>query len=377
MKQTEVLQDISGQGEHTIAYWEPTWVHNAVLNREVIFEGLKTGKVKSITLSPKAFNKPAFVFGSGATLNSVDWDLVRDVRDTIAIFATSSNMNVLLAHDITPDYVVIVDSSPSVGWWHLKPHAKFTKDITLLAPPTVDPEVFKIWRGPIYIFRPVQNGNIFTEKILPTLYSHRININETTRHYDPVLEVGLLNAGSVVNSAVLCAAFLSYDPVCLVGVDLGFPRPKGRSDMYDYRRGKWIKREDHPILAPREILQRSTNGIKTTIEMLHYKLNLFVVWKMTPCHLVNIQPDPENNESILTIDEIPIVNLPYALGHWQDIVNDYPMDVGSPAFQEHILNIVGRMGLRPPGSSKDDKVTGDKQWQKMASAYQAHKEGSV
>jgi hypothetical protein len=142
----------------------------------------------------------------------------------------------------------------------------------------------------------------------------------------------------------------------MLGNDLGFPGGRQRCTSYTRSiNGEWLPDALGPITV-RELLRTANNGVRTISEYLHYKLNLFIAWRLTPVQLWNC-----SSVGILRNDEIPFVGAEAACGHiegtnaigeatsvlgWQYAASHYPLDPGSVEWVNHLSNITSSMGMK-------------------------------
>ena len=334
----ERLTGIFDTGKQVIDHWKGPWISNAVRNQGWIMARLGKGRVYDAPLLPKVLDAPGFILASGPSLDDTPWKLLVEARAAGAgIIAATSNVTAALAHGLIPTHVVVVDANQSVPD-HVRPFVNDLHDTILLAPPIADPRLFRLWKGPIGVFKPVQMGDEFIMDVLPKMYSYRTNLRGHERHFQEALTVGFLNAGCYTNGAVLAADFVGYDPLFMIGNDLGFAHGRSRLTTYESP-PEWLPVPPHPPIS-REGLRTANNGLRTTNEFLHYKLNLFIVWRLSQARLYNVSP-----HGIITSDEVPLTTIEDAIAHWRDLRAHYPLDTESDAFHEHIKTCTERMGL--------------------------------
>ena len=342
----EILTNLPDLSAATIAHWEPTWTHNSSVNRPRLLEGLDSGTIHCLSRHPKEPFKTGLILGSGVSADDIDWNFIAAHRDRVYLLCATSNMSIPLKHGITPDAAMVVDASPMCGTVHIDdiggPRA--TRHIELFAPPIIDPSLIDRWRGPMYIYRPHQPGNHFLESVLPKMYSKKTTVDVSYHYYTDRLQIGILNAGCVANGCVLVGNYLGLRPIGLLGMDWGWSTPKGRATQYtlDRKSKTWTPYPFHPILSG-ELLHASRHpGLYTTLEMLQYKLNMFIVWRLSeglPLYLTS-------NTGLLRDDEMPRADLTDLIINRESAIANYP--ITGEALSLHIDACLERMGIVPP-----------------------------
>ncbi len=203
---------------------------------------------------------PALVLGSGPSLD----DSLLYIKDFHGvIFASPSQLNILEKWEITPQYVVSVDSADSVGTDQIGPD-RDTYGMTLLTHPYTSPKVLEAWTGRKRYFELQEaDGSHF-------------------RDVYPWIKVGFPICGSVNNTEVLIAHWMGLGPIILAGVDYAFPG--GRIRAQDYRkRGPYIF---DPI--PMQYCDTQEGKTSASQETLFYANLLLGIWKMYKLPLVQV-----------------------------------------------------------------------------------------
>lgn len=335
---SEKLNGIFDVGKQVVNYWRGPWIDHATILRSWLMSALRRGRALDITLAPKALDKAAFVLASGPSLDDTDWPMLAAMRaDGHAVFVATSNLTAALAHGVIPTHVVVVDANHTVPK-HVAPYYDLLHDTILVAPPIVAPALLKKWPGPLHVFKPIQMGDPFIMDVLPTMYSYRTDITQMDRHWREAITVGFLNAGCYTNGAVLVAAFYNYAPIVMLGNDLGFAYGRSRLTTYGRQGDTWYPIPPHAPTT-RDTLRRANNGVWTTTEFLHYKLNLFIVWRLSQAKLYNTSA-----VGSLSTDEIPYVTQADAYRDWRALRDAY-LDTSSDAFHDHVRVICERMGM--------------------------------
>jgi len=228
---------------------------------------------------------PCLIIGSGPSLD----DSLPFIKDFPGIiFASPSQLCILEKWEITPHFVVAVDSADSVGEEQIPGHD--TYGMTLLTNPYISPKVLDAWKGAKRYFQLVDSGN---ERFLDVF---------------PWIKQGFPVAGSVNNTQVTIAHWMGFSPIILAGVDYCFPG--GRTRAQDYRkRGPYIFDP-----KPLDMCETKDGLTSASPETLFYANVLLGLWKMYGLPLVQI-----GDKGACT--EIPFVQP-------EEILQ--PIDVGGP-----------------------------------------------
>jgi len=338
--QRERLEDLDQTGAQTLAWWQDAWARNMALNASFLQKGRKSGKVKAAHKLPKILEpRPAIITGSGSSLDEFPFENLGKDCEQFTIFCSVSNINSWLAHGIIPDYVVAVDSASALLNFQYKPTDDYKK-ITLLTTPTINHKFLLKWPGPIVIFRPHQPGMDLVEQYLPKMYADEIETEDArNRFFVPQFPIGFINAGCTVNSMIENACYLGYEPLFLVGVDFGYSngKPGSLRYAYDKKQKKWIGHE-HKGLFTMEQLRLSKNGIRTTSELLHYKLQFYIVWSMTRARIYNC-----STKSILG-NTVPVVSPIDLALRWRGLYENYP--INESRLYDYCMDLAVEMGVK-------------------------------
>ena len=203
---------------------------------------------------------PALILGSGPSLDEV-LPFVKDFKGII--FASPSQLDILEKWEITPQYVVAVDSADNVGEEQIRPD-RDCYGMTLLTHPYVSPKTLDAWHGNKRYFELQEaDGGHF-------------------RDVYPWIKVPFPVCGSVNNTEVLIAHWMGFGPIILAGVDYAFPG--GRTRAQD-----WRKRGPY-IFDPKPLQYCETQPGKTSDsqETAFYSNLLLGIWKMYKLPLVQV-----------------------------------------------------------------------------------------
>ena len=209
--------------------------------------------------SPEA-RMPALILGSGPSLDDT---LPYVGRFKGVVFASPSQLDILEKWEITPDFVVAVDSADSVGEEQIRGD-RDCYGMTLLTHPYISPKTLEAWHGNKRYFE-LQEAD-----------------GEHFRDVYPWIKVPFPVCGSVNNTQVLIARWMGCNPIILAGVDYAFPG--GRTRAQDYRkRGPFI-------FDPKPLQYCETEPGKTSDsqEVAFYSNLLLGLWKMYKLPLIQV-----------------------------------------------------------------------------------------
>jgi|GEM_PF-5707963 len=277
-----------------------------------------------------AHRLPALILGSGPSLD-LTLPFIKDFHGII--FASPSQLSILDKWEITPNYVVAVDSADSVGEDQIPGHD--TYGMVLLTHPYISPKTLDAWKGNKRYFELIDSG-----------MSHFRDIYPWIRQGFPV-------AGSVNNTQTLIAHWMGLAPIILAGVDYCFPG--GRTRAQDYRkRGPYI-------FDPKPLEYCETKEGLTTAsqETLFYANVLLGIWKMYRLPLVQV-----GDQGACT--EIPFIQP-------EDILA--PIDVEGPTLEQ--LKAVDKSMLEYGMFAEVDEAgMGHFSWKEQDIAAAAEAEGA-
>jgi hypothetical protein len=178
------------------------------------------------------------------------------------IIACDRAAKALTAQGIRPDLVVCVDPRPAVMAEMLD--YPENRDQRLLLSVYADPEVPRVWRGPIHYMSTDHPGTQFFDRILPELFPGM-----------PMIEA----SGNVGNTAVQLAAWIGAAKIVLVGQDYCYTG--GRMHCADFVRfpdGRWMRVGGDEAYQERKLAQRSGKitfeGEQTYPQFVRYRETL-------------------------------------------------------------------------------------------------------
>lgn len=231
----------------TMDTWGETWINQIKTNKEH-FGSFQERSVGS--LYNKLKMKPCIIIGSGPSLKKNYHNLkqiefnsqisgVKTLKNEIPMISCLHNYHFLEDNGITPDYYVSLDAGKvtleevSEGGKHDPEYYwETTKDKTLIAYAGSYPELFKKWKGEVYLFySPMPDANL-------------INQIEAIESLSPWISTG----GNVLGASLyISKAIMGANPICFVGADFSFSYTNkfhGWNSKYDKNLGRILKAVD-------------------------------------------------------------------------------------------------------------------------------------
>lgn len=215
--------------------WYPKWINNAMENYPLMKKEFET-KDRCVSCLPRPMNRPCMIIGSGKSLNKAG-PILKDWKNPI--FAAASNAITMAYYEKEPEYICAFDSL-----WSLDKQLAGYKweNSALLTHPNAEPNLIKNWRWDKYYYRRVFPGHEFFEFTFPLMF--------------PWIKIGLRFSGTVVNNAITLALFLGFNPIILVGVDLGFrDLEDSRGIDYEYIKKEFVRKPKVKVERERKIIQ--------------------------------------------------------------------------------------------------------------------------
>ena len=238
MQAPTTKQEMWGQATRndniTIESWRETWISNAKKNKEHfgLFADYSVGE-----LFGSLQHKSCILAGSGPSL-AYNGELLKDRQD-MPLISCLHNFHYFEDRDIEVDYYVSLDAGPVVleeiseGGQHDEEwYWERTADKTLIAYISSDPELFKKWRGKIYLFNvPVPDKSV--EEELDALEPFHIYLS---------------TGGNVLGACMYVAkVILGCTMTAFVGADFSFSYKNkfhGWDSKYDKEIGRCILMRD-------------------------------------------------------------------------------------------------------------------------------------
>ena len=244
---------------------------------------------------------PAVIVGSGSSLDE-NVEALRGWKGII--FATPQTYPILMSRGIVPQFITAVDTSiddvtPLRGEGNA-----FT---TLLTHPSVHPEMFDAWQGPVMFSQVVFDDE--TDVMFKAMF--------------PFISFNLGAQGCVSNMQLIMCSALHIGTVVLIGMDMC--TTDGKSSATRWKKvGNW---RWEAIANPRDPAKMGTTEIP--IVMQFYRLLLAVIWKGTGINLFRIGRGLDLIPEI-SIENACAKNFPVAMEHHRlvKLVDDYTIPEG-------------------------------------------------
>ena len=288
-----LTQSQEERNRNILQAWMPPWVVNTFVNFGQILQEFQKEDMSLLTLKGEDLG-PAVIVGSGPSLDRTA-PFLKDWKG--AVFCAGSNAKVAARWDHKPEYVCVFDGGHAV----VKQLEGYDwQGSTLLTHPAASPLVLQKWEWKKRYYLMMHPENQWFEQTNPIAFGNLEMYPKLFGVQPPFIKVSVLNGGCTVVNALQLAHFLGYDPIYLIGVDLGYPELKGfeqdksvphgkelhgtdemvhRCTSWDMKDGKWVERKPWVGKIDRPI-HESDNGVWTTEEQIDYKLALMAVWKV-------------------------------------------------------------------------------------------------
>ena len=201
MNRDEQIREVKSA---TLLRFNQVWQRNFLSNRDTIQRNPGV-----IALKNRFRDIPSIVVGAGPSLDK-NIRYLRKAREKALILSCDAALKPLMAHDIIPNFVIVLDPQEEI--------ARFLcnvpqKGITLVVPTIVHPSILELWEGDVLFF------NKFAPDI-PTL----VEIQKA------VPQIGILTPGGTVLSVTYDLAFQAgCNPILFAGQDLSYPKKNSHS----------------------------------------------------------------------------------------------------------------------------------------------------
>ncbi len=156
-------------------------------------------------------DQPVVVAAAGPSLNK-NVEQLKEMKDKVIIISVSMALNTLLAHDIIPDIIILIDSTKKLIEVFEGLDKKKFSDTVLAFPGLIQPQIIQEWPGP---------------KIVTTIDQSEIITAWLEKYIDD--KGRIISGGSVSHSAFGLAYSLGGNPIIFVGQDLAFSNGRTHS----------------------------------------------------------------------------------------------------------------------------------------------------
>jgi hypothetical protein len=281
---------------------------NSAMNWHIIVERIKAGTARDVSQEPKANKTPAFVIGSGPSLDhSIQY--LKDWKG--GIFCTTSHALTLMRYGIEPTHIVALD--PFSTWEEIEGVDWSKTKTKLVAQPGVWPTLIENWPNEILLY--LQNlgrPDSYYATYQKRMYTHREDQGKGIRdplfvYYIPT-EITLFACSPPVQ--MFLADFLGYGNIFLAGVDFAYSETLDRFTSYTVKKNEndIIEWEEHvhPFKFHDKML-KSNNGLYSETIHLYYKKNFLSAWRLS-------------KQTVYTTDhgaitEVPFVDIQKVIKH--------------------------------------------------------------
>ena len=156
-------------------------------------------------------NKPAILVSTGPSLEKNIHEIIK-LKDKVIIIAVAQALRILLAYDITPDFICTVDFG-KVNYDHFR--GLMDSDVPLIALNRTYDKILREWKGPKFIIGTPSPGFENTSSQV-------------------IAEKGHVEQGGSVSHVCLGAALhMGCNPIAITGQDLAYEGNKSHTDQAD------------------------------------------------------------------------------------------------------------------------------------------------
>jgi hypothetical protein len=163
-------------------------------------------------LRDKYKDMPAILVSTGPSLQK-NVHLLKDKQDKVVIIAVAQALRILLAYDITPDFICTVDFG-DINYGHFK--GLMDSKVPLIALNRTYAEILKDWKGIKYICASPQPG---FQDTCTTILKDKGAVDQ---------------GGSVAHLCFGAAVHLGCNPIAFIGQDLALSDDKSHIELVDH-----------------------------------------------------------------------------------------------------------------------------------------------
>lgn len=283
---------------------------NSAINHPIIIKRIKDGKARDVADEPKANDTPAFILGSGPSLD----DSIKYLKQWKGgIFCTTSHALTLMYYGIEPTHIVALD--PFCQWSEIEGVDWSKTKTKLVCHPGIWPDLVEKWPNEMLLY--IENlGRL--DSFYATTQKHQYSWREASKedirtatfHYYIRTEVTLFACSPPVQ--MFMAQILGYGTVFLAGVDFCYTNEKERFTSYtvnvektndpaNFELGEkkliWDKHESPTNPNDKDYLIMN-NGKRSHVIHLYYKKNWVSSWRLS-------------GQTVYTTDHGAITEVPY------------------------------------------------------------------
>jgi len=281
--------------------------HNSAYNHHTIVKALEEGRARDLREEPRMNGEPAFILGSGPSLdNSIEY--LKDWEG--GIICTTSHALTLMYHGIKPSHIVVLD--PFCQWSEIEGIDWSKTRTKLVTHPGVWPDLLEHWPNDILLYRQnLGRREPFYSGTQKRMYTRREGFRDATFHF--LIRTELTIFACSPPAQLFVADILGYKRIYLAGVDFCFSEDKERFTGYTIKKpgytiqnttiGKpieippeWEKHEYPFEKKERHLLM--DNGMYSEKVHLYYKKNFLSAIRLSM-------------QEVYTTDHGAITELPY------------------------------------------------------------------
>jgi len=196
LQKVKDIQEANRVNDYTIIRFADKWQENLELNL------INLTKDASLVNLKKHYDAPVIIASSGPSLTK-QLPLLKEIRKNIILISAGSTTNVLLAHDVTPDFVISMDGG--------EPNYKHFKDLKL----TESTLVYTYQNHPGV-------REAFTQDCFVCNNQGFSGVDSYMAKHIPTEIPVLLGGSTVANLAFSVGQYISSGPIAFIGQDLAY-----------------------------------------------------------------------------------------------------------------------------------------------------------
>ena len=302
----EIRVQSSGCNAQTRATQEIHEINSSARNFHAIAKAMEEGRARDLSAEPKVDRIPAFVIGSGPSLDEV-LPLLKDWEG--GIFCSTSHARTLVYHGAPPTHVMVLD--PYCAWNSMEGVGWTKYNTKIIVNPGVWPDLIDNWPNEMLLFRQfLGNRNTFYAQQQNQMYATRkMGGDDLTRpgsrntQWIPMIPSELTVFACSPPAEMFAAGALGYGNIFLSGCDFSYSHGKGRfTAQIPQPDGTW-KEDARPYTDPKEAqgfgdpdttgyhlpqdadseateVIMSANGIPSMALHLYYKKNMLTAVRL-------------------------------------------------------------------------------------------------
>jgi len=272
---------------------------NSTMNWHGLVERINNKTARDVSFEPKVNKIPAFVIGSGPSLDH-SIKFLKDWKG--GIFCTTSHALTLMRHGIEPTHIIALD--PFSTWEEIEGVDWSKTKTKLIAQPGAWPTLIENWPNEILLFiQTLGNPDSWYLRHQKIMYTHRVDQGKGIR--DPLFtfyiptEITVFACSPPVQ--MFMADMLGYGNIFLAGVDFAYSEKLDRFTSYTVKKNEndLIEWEEHvhPFVYNDKMI-KTKNGLWSDTIHIYYKKNMISAWRLS-------------NQTVYTTDHGSITEIPF------------------------------------------------------------------